>query len=90
MATVMKVHPTGLRGSRSTSRGAENRGKAASSAEKYKVGLTTLAQSGKGQNFERIDEEEDKNDHPAGDATYDDMGSAGEEEKGVKNGAKGD
>jgi hypothetical protein len=48
---------------------------------------------GKGQNFERIDEEEDKHDHAGGrDATYDDMGSAGEEDaaKGGKNGAKGD
>ena len=86
MASVMKQSIGAQnRGSRSTSRGGGNRGKGAASAEKYKIGGATLAQTGKAHNFERIDEEEDKNQQDGAVGAYEDMGSG--EDDGKKGGA---
>lgn len=77
MAAVMK-NAVQVRNSRSTerggSRGGTDRAKAASSAEKYKVGVITLAGNAR-HITERIEEEEDKNT-----VEMDDLGSGGEDE----------
>jgi hypothetical protein len=77
MAAVLKS-AVQARNSRSTERGGGSRGstdraKAASSAEKYKLGGTMIPSK---HITERIEEEEDKNT-----VENDDLGSGGEDEK---------